>query len=201
MPVVLKMTLVNWAAIIALWAPVYLSVLDSLGHASIARSELFQWALVAVGLAGLAGVITPGWKDTRDPDWRAAHQLPRMPSLPRAKHRRHIADADRRTHFFGQGHDRHTARPFRRLRSAFLDVGRRNHLDQRFVVGRQCDRNRARLSKPCAEAAPDGHGARNGGGDLLRLAFASVVSSLLVIPYLKIVGGAALLWIDQAPGQ
>lgn len=30
---------------------------------------------------------------------------------------------------------------------------------------------------------------------VLRLAFASVVSSLLVIPYLKIIGGAALLWI------
>ncbi len=85
MPVVLKITLVNWAAIIALWAPVYLSVLDGLGHASIARSELFQWALVAVGIAGLAGVLYVGWRDTRDPAWRAAHQLPPMPSLPRGK--------------------------------------------------------------------------------------------------------------------
>jgi hypothetical protein len=83
MSVTLKATLVNWAAIIALWAPIYLSVLDSLGHASIARSELFQWALVVVGIAGLGSILYAGWKDTRDPAWRAAHRLPPMRSLPR----------------------------------------------------------------------------------------------------------------------
>src|ERR1700753_2184730 len=33
------------------------------------------------------------------------------------------------------------------------------------------------------------------GAVVLRLAFASVVSQLMVIPYLKIAGGVALLWI------
>jgi hypothetical protein len=83
MSVSLKAALMNWAAIIALWAPVYLSVLDYFGHASMARSELFQWALVVVGVAGLGSVLYAGWKDTRDPAWRAAHRLPPTPPPPR----------------------------------------------------------------------------------------------------------------------
>jgi len=32
---------------------------------------------------------------------------------------------------------------------------------------------------------------------VMRLGFASIVSSLMLLPYIKIVGGAALLWIDR----
>jgi hypothetical protein len=76
MSVPLKTVLMNFAAIVALWAPVYLALLDWFGPGHAARSELLQWMLVVVGIAGLGSVIYSAWKDTCDPAWRASHGLP-----------------------------------------------------------------------------------------------------------------------------
>jgi hypothetical protein len=78
----LKSALKNWAAIIALWAPVYFALVDGFGLASMPRSELFQWGLVAVGISGLGSIVYSAWKDTRDPAWRAAHRLPPLDAAP-----------------------------------------------------------------------------------------------------------------------
>jgi hypothetical protein len=75
MPVSPTSVLTNWAALIALWAPAYLALLDHLGIEFAGGPEPLQWALVAVGAFGLASVIYVSWRDTRDPAWRAAHRL------------------------------------------------------------------------------------------------------------------------------
>jgi hypothetical protein len=74
----LKSALKNSAAIVALWAPVYFSLVDRFGLASMPQSELLKWALVAVGISGLGTILHSAWKDTRDPTWRGAHRLPRL---------------------------------------------------------------------------------------------------------------------------
>jgi hypothetical protein len=71
----LKSALKNAAAIVALWAPVYLSLVDRFSLASMPQSELLQWALVAMGISGLGTILHAAWKDTRDPAWRGAHRL------------------------------------------------------------------------------------------------------------------------------
>ena len=81
-----KTLLAGLAALVALWAPVYLALLDHAGFDAAAESEALQWALLAVGAAGLAGILYIAWRDTRDPAWRAAHpELGRSP--PPARHR------------------------------------------------------------------------------------------------------------------
>jgi hypothetical protein len=77
-----KSTLKTWAAIVALWAPVYLVLIEAFGLASMPRSELVQWALVFVGVSGLGSVLYTAWRDTRDPAWRAAHRLPPLDAAP-----------------------------------------------------------------------------------------------------------------------
>jgi hypothetical protein len=72
----LKSTLKTWAAIVALWAPVYLALAEGFGPESMPRSELLQWALVFIGVSGLGSILHTAWRDTRDPGWRAAHRLP-----------------------------------------------------------------------------------------------------------------------------
>jgi hypothetical protein len=72
----LKSTIKTWAAIVALWAPVYLALIEGFGLESMPRSELLQWALVFIGVSGLGSILYTAWKDTRDPAWRAAHRLP-----------------------------------------------------------------------------------------------------------------------------
>jgi hypothetical protein len=71
-----KSALKGSAMIVALWAPVYLALIEAFGLASMPRSELLQWGLVAVGVAGFGSVLYAAWKDTRDPAWRIAHRLP-----------------------------------------------------------------------------------------------------------------------------
>jgi hypothetical protein len=71
----LKSTLKTWAAIVALWAPVYFVLVEAFGLTSMPRSELLQWALVFIGVSGLGSILYAAWKDTRDPAWRAAHRL------------------------------------------------------------------------------------------------------------------------------
>ena len=71
----LKSTFKTWAAIIALWAPVYLVLIEGFDLTSMPRSELLQWGLVFVGVSGLGSILYTAWKDTRDPAWRAAHRL------------------------------------------------------------------------------------------------------------------------------
>ena len=72
----LKSALKSSAMIIALWAPAYFVLVDGFGLVSMPRSELFQRALVAIGVCGLGSIVFTAWKDTRDPAWRAAHRLP-----------------------------------------------------------------------------------------------------------------------------
>jgi hypothetical protein len=72
----LKSALKSSAMIVALWAPVYFALVEGFGLASMPRSELLQWGLVAIGISGLGSVLYTAWKDTRDPAWRAAHGLP-----------------------------------------------------------------------------------------------------------------------------
>jgi hypothetical protein len=80
-----KTALASIAAVVALWAPAYLTLLDHAGLDSAAESEALQWALFAVGAAGLATILYVAWRDTRDPAWRAAH--PQLRPAPRgARH-------------------------------------------------------------------------------------------------------------------
>jgi hypothetical protein len=78
----LKSTLKTGAAIVALWAPVYLALIDGFSLASMPRSEILQWALVFIGVSGLGSILYTAWKDTRDPAWRAAHRLPPLGAAP-----------------------------------------------------------------------------------------------------------------------
>ena len=71
-----KTVLSNWAAIVALWAPAYLALLDHTG--STVRSEALEWALLAIGACGLASIVYAAWRDTRDPAWRTAHPQLRL---------------------------------------------------------------------------------------------------------------------------
>lgn len=85
MRVSVKTLLASVAAIVALWAPAYLAWLDHVGFDAAAESKLLQWALLTVGVAGLATVLYVAWRDTRDPAWRAAH--PQLGPAPRgARH-------------------------------------------------------------------------------------------------------------------
>jgi hypothetical protein len=79
-PVPVISALSTLGAIVALWAPAYLGLLDRFGGEFPARSEALEWALVAVGAFGLGSVFYLAWQDTRDPAWRAAHGLPRRGS-------------------------------------------------------------------------------------------------------------------------
>jgi len=65
---------VNWAALVALWALPYLSVLDHLRPDS-APSEALQWSLLIIGALGLVSVLYTAWRETLDPAWRARHGL------------------------------------------------------------------------------------------------------------------------------
>jgi hypothetical protein len=78
-PVSIISVLAGLGAIVAFWAPAYLTILDHLGGGLSARSEALEWSLLAVGAAGLGSVLYLAWQDTRDPAWRAAHGLPRRP--------------------------------------------------------------------------------------------------------------------------
>ncbi len=67
------------AALVALWAPVYLALVDYFGDGMLARPEALEWSLFVIGAAGLGSVVYLAWRDTRDPAWRAAHELPQRP--------------------------------------------------------------------------------------------------------------------------
>jgi len=71
---------VNWAALIALWALPYLTLLDRL-HIDAARSESLQWSLLIVGATGLGCVLYEAWSRTLDPG-RHRGQGFRGPSTP-----------------------------------------------------------------------------------------------------------------------
>ena len=64
----------NWAALVALWALPYLTLLDYL-RLDVARSETLQWSLVVIGALGVVSVLYTAWRDTLDPRWRASHGL------------------------------------------------------------------------------------------------------------------------------
>jgi hypothetical protein len=77
MSVSLKAVLINWSAIVGLWAPAYLTLLEHFGPRSMARSDALQWMLVIVGAIGLGSIFFTAWRETRDSAWRAAHGLAR----------------------------------------------------------------------------------------------------------------------------
>ena len=64
----------NWAALVALWALPYLTLLDYL-RLDVAQSEMLQWSLVVIGVLGVASVLYTAWRDTLDPSWRTSHGL------------------------------------------------------------------------------------------------------------------------------
>lgn len=72
----LAAALATAAALVALWAPAYLSLLDNFGGEYAVRSELFEWLLVVIAAFGLGSVLYLAWQDTKDPTWRANHKLP-----------------------------------------------------------------------------------------------------------------------------
>ena len=74
MRVSLKTVVASSAAVVALWAPTSLLLLDRAGLDSAAQSGALQWALVVIGVAGMAGILYAAWRDTHDPAWRAAHR-------------------------------------------------------------------------------------------------------------------------------
>jgi hypothetical protein len=80
-----KTVLASVAAVVALWAPAYLTLLDHAGLDSAAESEALQWALLAIGAVGLGSILYAAWRDTRDPAWRAAHPQLR-PAPPVVRH-------------------------------------------------------------------------------------------------------------------
>lgn len=82
----LRSVLCNWAALVALWALPYLTLLDHL-RPDAARNEILQWSLLAVGALGLVSLLYSAWKETLDPAWRARHGFP-----PR-KRRSHTGNA------------------------------------------------------------------------------------------------------------
>jgi hypothetical protein len=71
--------LANWAALMALWALPYLTLLH---HFQLEASQALQWSLLVVGICGTGGVLFMAWKDSCDPAWRAAHGLLRRPAAP-----------------------------------------------------------------------------------------------------------------------
>ena len=75
--------LANWAALVALWALPYLTLLDHL-HLEAAHSQALQWSLAVVGALGVGRILCVAWRQTRDPVWRARHGLaPRgRPNMP-----------------------------------------------------------------------------------------------------------------------
>lgn len=64
----------TWAALVALWALPYLTLLDYL-RLDVAQSETLQWSLVVIGALGVVSVLYTAWRDTLDPRWRASHGL------------------------------------------------------------------------------------------------------------------------------
>ena len=76
-PVSIITVLAGLGAVVAFWAPAYLTILDHLGGGFSAQSEALGWSLLVVGAFGLGSVVYLAWQDTRDPKWRAEHGLPR----------------------------------------------------------------------------------------------------------------------------
>jgi hypothetical protein len=70
----LGLVLSNWAALVALWALPYLTLLDYL-RLDAAQSETLQWSFVVIGGLGVAGVLYTARRETLDPSWRASHGL------------------------------------------------------------------------------------------------------------------------------
>jgi hypothetical protein len=80
----LSAVLLNWAALVALWALPYLTLLDHL-RPDAARSEILEWSLLIIGALGLVSLLYSAWRETLDPAWRARHGFP-----PRKRHRHPI---------------------------------------------------------------------------------------------------------------
>lgn len=74
-----------WAALVALWALPYLTLLDHL-RLDAARSETLQWSLVVIGALGIGSILYLAWKQTLDPAWRARHGLPLRRRAPNSEH-------------------------------------------------------------------------------------------------------------------
>ena len=76
-----------------------------------------------------------------------------------------------------------------------LARGRQDHLDQRAVVGRQRARDRDGLPRLAPRQRLWGMVIGAGIAVVLLIVFTGIVATLMVLPYLKLVGGLALLVI------
>jgi hypothetical protein len=63
MPVSLKYILTNWAALVALWAPAYLAMLEKL-RLDAAQSQILHWGLLIVGALGVFSALYMSWQAT-----------------------------------------------------------------------------------------------------------------------------------------
>lgn len=83
-----KSLLTNWAVLIALWAPVYVTLLEHFRLDS--HSEPLQWALLIIGASGLGAMLYTCWQASRPPKprltWRPA-QSASLPGIDRATSR------------------------------------------------------------------------------------------------------------------
>ena len=70
----LNSVLLNWAALVALWALPYLTLIDHL-RLEAAHSETLQWSLLIIGTLGLVSVLYTAWRETLDPAWREKYGL------------------------------------------------------------------------------------------------------------------------------
>ena len=75
-----KSIFISLATLVAFWAPVCLALPRQLSAGWWVPSETILWLFVIVGAWGISGVLYTCWKDTRDPEWRAAHRLPPLRS-------------------------------------------------------------------------------------------------------------------------
>jgi len=83
--------------------------------------------------------------------------------------------------------------------AGILARGRQDHLDQRAIVRRQCAGNRARVPRASPPAAAVGMIIGAGIAVILLIVFTASSQTLMVLPYLKLAGGLALLAIAAKP--
>ncbi len=84
-----KSLFTNWAVLIALWAPVYVTLLE---HFRLdTHTEPLQWALLVIGASGMAAMLVTCWQASRPSKrrltWRAA-QSASLPGLGRSTTRK-----------------------------------------------------------------------------------------------------------------
>jgi len=76
-----KSLFTNWAVLIALWAPVYVSLLEHF-RLDAAHSDALKWALVAIGACGMAAMLATCWQASHSRKRRSHGLRARAPDGP-----------------------------------------------------------------------------------------------------------------------